>query len=122
MNFKWRDMTNKDRNQLISREVLKFDCFETDEGKDWYERHYDMGFWHYTTNLKSALELAEKVSMIYPGEGVEVIMKICNGRNFCKITSHGESPKKFDDYIEGETLEETICLATLKFRGILVDY
>jgi len=120
MNYKWDMMTHKERNQLISQNVLKFDCFGTDQGLDWYERHYDMGFWHYTTNLKSAIELAEKVSKM--NDSIEVDMKIRKGKGYCRVRSQREMDIEWNSFIEGENMQEAICLAVLKHFEIDVEH
>ncbi|OMF84313.1 hypothetical protein [Paenibacillus sp. FSL R7-0337] len=118
--YNWNDMTSKERNQLISQYVLQFDCFESDQGLDWYNRYYDMGFWHYSTSLTSALELAEKVSRIDPNVTVE--MKYQNGKGYCRIRSHRITDDKGSIYLVGENMQEAICLAVLRHFEFDIKY
>lgn len=119
-NYNWNSMTSKERNQLISQYVLKFDCFETDQGLDWYERYYDMGFWHYSTSLTSAVELAGKVSSMDPNIRVEMIFH--NGKGHCRIYPEQIKENEGNMYFVGENMQEAICLAVLRHFKIDVEH
>jgi hypothetical protein len=118
MIHQWSQMTNEEKNLVIARDVLKFNCFETKKGVNWYQKHYDLGQWRYCTRLTDAFDLSERLL----NEECIDIQVLLSKENFeCILISHDENRTPIFK-TEGSTLPEVICLAALYLKGIKFNY
>jgi Phage ABA sandwich domain len=109
-------MTSKEKDSLVGEKVLGFDCFSNDEDIKWFDYHYKMGFWHFTSNLRNSIELAEKLSQ----QNAIVEIKILNPRTIiCCITSTKD--KKISYSATATSIPEAICLAALYYSGVEIN-
>lgn len=111
--YKWHEMNNEDKDKLISKEVLNFDCFNSLNGLHWYEKHYSLGNWHYHTNILDAIDLTKRIIT----ENFEVQIHISEEGCKCLIT------KDKDIISQGvtETLPESICIAVLMAKKVDIE-
>ncbi|MEX3748366.1 BC1872 family protein [Lysinibacillus xylanilyticus] len=117
MTYHWSQMTNAEKNLLVARDVLKFNCFDTKEGVNWYRKHYDLGQWRYCTRLSDAIDLSER---ILKDISINFQILISKDKYECTLVRPNEdSPPLFK--IEGSTLPEVICLAALYLKDIEVN-
>jgi len=110
-------MTNAEKNLLIARDVLKFNCFDTNEGVSWYRRHYDLGQWRYCTRLSDAIDLSER---ILKGGNINFQVLITRNNYECTVISLNEDRTPLFK-IDGSTLPEVICLAALYLKDININ-
>jgi hypothetical protein len=116
MKFKWSEMTNRERNELISNKVLELDCFSTLEGKQWYDKHYQLGNWHYTTNLNDAVDLSKRII----DDNLEMIIHYSGQKYQCRIIPKDSNLPYLGDGISN-SLSESICLAVLQYKKINIE-
>jgi hypothetical protein len=117
MKYKWSDMTNREKNMLLSTEVLELECFSTLEGKHWYEKHYQLGNWHYTTNLHDAIDLSKRIIK----DNLELVIYYSNQKYKCQINhKHNNLPNL--GAAVSTSLSESICLAVLKYKKVNIEF
>ncbi|WP_399632707.1 hypothetical protein [Sporosarcina sp. SG10008] len=117
MTYLWKKMTNAEKNLLIAKEVLKFNCFDTNEGLNWYRKHYDLGQWRYCTRLSDAIDLSER---IIKDISINFQVLISRDKYECTLVKSTEDRTPLFK-IEGSTLPEVICLAVLYLKDIEVN-
>jgi hypothetical protein len=116
MSYKWNRMTNSEKNKLISTKVLELECFSTSEGIQWYEKHYQLGNWHYTTNLNDAMDLSKRVII----DNLEMVINYSGEKFQCKISIKNKTSKILGEAVS-YSLSESICLAILQFKNIKIE-
>ena len=114
MEYEWINMSNKERNKLISQEILNLDCFQSEKGIQWYEKHYTLGHWHYVTNINDAIDLSERIII---HNDVNVLITIGLNEYSCKVTRKNDDKQILGNSTAG-SLSEAICLAILQYKGI----
>lgn len=112
MKYKLKELTYRERDELVSKYVLKFDCFETSKGIEWYNYHYEMGLWHYSSNIKNAFELVENLTE--QGLSIEILISALN-TNTCKIKSLSDLTRS--TFYTAPTVPEAITLSALLYSG-----
>lgn len=118
MTYNWDQMTSAEKNLLIAKDVLQFDCFNTEEGRNWYRKHYDLGLWHYCTQLSDAIDLSER---ILQDISLNLQILISRDKYECTLMKSNEERSTQLGKIEGSTLPEVICLAALYLKDIEVN-
>lgn len=113
MIYKWSEMTNRERNKLISEKVLELECFSTFDGIQWYDKHYLLGNWHYTTNLFDAMDLAKRIIK----DNLEMVIIYSSQKYQCKIILKDGDFHNLGEAVSN-SLSESICLAILKYKQI----
>jgi hypothetical protein len=114
MTHRWSQMTNEEKNLVIARDVLKFNCFDTKEGVNWYRKHYDLGQWRYCTRLSDAIDLSER---ILKDDRINFQILISRDKYECTLVSPNEDRTPLFK-TEGSTLPEVICLAAFYLKDI----
>ncbi|WLR60635.1 BC1872 family protein [Guptibacillus hwajinpoensis] len=113
----WSKMTVEEKNLVIARDVLRFKCFETIEGLNWYRKHYDLGQWRYFTRLSDAIDLSERM---LKGSSIDFQVLISKDKYEITIITAKDKTPLFKT--EGSTLPEVICLAALYLNDIAIEY
>ncbi|MGE7306749.1 BC1872 family protein [Priestia megaterium] len=113
---KWSKMSNQEKNLIIARDVLKFDCFNDKKEIEWYDKHYSLGHWRYCTDLKDAIDLSKRV--LEDGKLFNIIMSKNNYE--CHVISSEQMENPLIK-VNGQSLPEVICLASLYLKGINVS-
>ncbi|MEI2358787.1 hypothetical protein, partial [Mesobacillus zeae] len=85
MTLEWNQMTNNEKNLIIARDVLKFNCFNTKKGVNWYYKHYDLGHWRYCTRLTDAIDLSER---LLKEENIDIQVLISKSNYECILVRH----------------------------------
>lgn len=116
MKYKWSEMTNREKNKLISNNVLELECFSTIEGRQWYDKHYQLGNWHYTTNLLDAMDLSKRVIK----DNLVMFISYSNQKYYCQISVKNETLSILGE-AKSNSLSESICLATLQYKKINIE-
>ncbi|MGP4080001.1 hypothetical protein ACTWQL_08790 [Pseudalkalibacillus sp. R45] len=112
--YKWSEMSNRERNLLISTTVLNLECFSTIEGRKWYDKHYQLGNWHYTSNLHDAIDLSKRVIQ----ENLEMVIIYSNQKYHCIISHKNDNNLPYLGKAVSKSLSESICLAVLQYKKI----
>ncbi|HDR7893920.1 MULTISPECIES: BC1872 family protein [Bacillus] len=110
MGFDWIKITNAEKDQLIAHKILLFDCFNTEEGSQWYQSHYNMGHWHYSSDIKSAIDLINRLS----SKNIITEIKVIKTNSFLCRMFHKTLNKK-TNFHESHSLPMAICVATLTY-------
>lgn len=89
MNITWGNLTDFERNLLISKKIMNFST-DIDHSDNWeksFKYHHDLGMWNYSTNPRQAFDVLEKLI----NEGYVVEIKINNSKQFlCKIAQSSD--------------------------------
>ncbi|MGG3271490.1 hypothetical protein ABEP16_21505 [Priestia aryabhattai] len=116
MNRQWNTLTNREKNLIIARDVLAFECFEDEEGIQWYNKHYSMGHWRYCTDLKDAIDLSKRI--LNDDHSFKIIMS--KNRYECHVIIT-KQPERSLLKAYGESLPDVICLASVYYKGIDIN-
>lgn len=69
----WDDLSNKEKDRLLCEKILEFECFKSQDGLEWFNYHYDLGFWRYSSDKKLMTEFLEKLGQ--KNIAIELIVK-----------------------------------------------
>lgn len=118
MNNKWSKLTNLERNLLVGLEVMNFNNGHSSiiEWKKSFQYHHDLGIWNYSTNPRQAYDILEKLI----DEGYVVEIKIISSNQFLCKFAHTTDLLSETLYSEGESFQESVCLAALRSKGIML--
>ncbi|MDF9841764.1 MULTISPECIES: hypothetical protein [unclassified Paenibacillus] len=118
MNNTWSNLTSFERNLLVGIKVMDFPNNKnfSDDWKNSFTYHHDLGMWNYSTNPRQAYDVIEK--LIDEGHVVEI--KIHNLKQFfCRIALSTEILSG-TSFSEAESFQESICLAALRAKGYVI--
>ncbi|EPC8419159.1 hypothetical protein ACR3AO_001731 [Bacillus wiedmannii] len=110
MSLDWTKIDNTKKDKLIADQILLFDCFNTEEGYQWYQNHYNMGHWHYSSDIKSAIDLINRLS----SKSIITEIKVIKTNSFLCRMLHKNLNKKTNFY-ENSSLPMAICITTLTY-------
>lgn len=110
MSLDFTKMENSEKDKLIAHKILLFNCFDTEEGFQWYKNNYNRGHWHYSSDIKSSLDLVNRLS----SHNIITEIKVIQTNTFLCRMCHKNSNKQTKFY-EDSSLPMAICITALTY-------
>lgn len=112
-------MAEEERDKLVARSVIRLAESWFDEGWDdyWYGYYHLGGYGHYTTDIRSAFQIVEKLKD--HNAWIEIAWSPFKKAYRCLIGGAIGDLKSVD--VVAQTATEAICLAALRAMGVEVE-
>ncbi|AIQ34701.1 hypothetical protein R50345_08800 [Paenibacillus sp. FSL R5-0345] len=106
----WFKLDIAEKDKLVAMNVMGLNYFNSPESIDWYQQHYELGLWHYTSNIQDANKILQKLSE--ENKKVTIHMLSQNVFHCCFYENEGDTKS----FISSNSLSDAICLAAIQYK------